>query len=285
MSERAEAITDPCCHHGEGPVWHAAWPGLRWVDMFAGDVLTLDHATGGVTRDHVGEVAAVVRPRLSGGAILALERGFAFAHDDLTNLFPFEPLWTDSTLRMNDGGCAPDGSFFCGSMKTNEAPDEGSLFRLDPAGEVTIAVPEATVSNGFAFSPDGATAYYVDTPTQRVDAFDYRGYQLQRRRTVIRIDPAAGAPDGIAVDSNGDIWVAMYNGGAVRHYTAGGELVAVHEIPAPRVTACAFGGANLDELYVTTSQVDTDLDEYPQAGSVFRISGVGPGLPVLPYGG
>ncbi|GAB2751793.1 SMP-30/gluconolactonase/LRE family protein [Salinifilum aidingensis] len=285
MSQRAEPITEACAHHGEGPVWHPAWPGPRWVDMHAGDVLTLDRTTGEVSRTHVGEVAAMLRPRSAGGVVLALERGFALADDDLGNLFPFEPLWTDHSVRMNDGGCAPDGSLFCGSMAVSEAPEEGSLFRLDPLGEVTIAIPEVTVSNGFAFSPDGGTAYYVDTPTQCVDAFDYVDYQLQRRRTVVRIDPADGAPDGLAVDAQGDIWVALWGGGAVRHYTPEGRLVATYEVPAPRVTACAFGGADYDELFITTSRVDTDLERYPRAGALFRIADVGPGAPVLPYGG
>lgn len=285
MNEQVEQVTEPCTYHGEGPVWHATWPGLRWVDMFAGDVLTRDRTTGEVTRKHVGEIAAVLRPRLSGGAILGVERGFAWADDALAKVVPFEPLWTDRTVRMNDGGCAPDGSFFCGSMDHDEAPEAGSLYRLDPAGEVTVAIPEVTVSNGLAFSPDGTTAYYVDTPTQRIDAFDYTDYELARRRPVLHIDPELGSPDGLTVDANGGIWVALFGGGAVRHYTPSGELVDVYEVPAPKVTACAFGGENLDELYITTSQVDTDLERYPLAGSLFRVRGVGPGAPVLAYGG
>jgi sugar lactone lactonase YvrE len=280
-----EQITDPVAHHGEGPVWHSDWPGLRWVDMLAGDVLTLESATGAVIRRHVGSVAAVVRPRTRGGAVLALERGFALADDELGDVRPMEPLWTDGSVRMNEGGCAPDGHFFCGSMAYDGTAGAGRLYRLDPEGRVRSVLDEVTISNGLAWSPDGATAYYVDTPTQRIDAFDYAGGALTGRRTLVRIDPQAGAPDGLTIDADGGIWVALWGGGAVHHYTSSGELVEVIELPTPRVTACTFGGAGLDDLYITTSRVDTDLESHPLAGAVFRLAGAANGIPVSTFDG
>lgn len=280
-----EQVTGPIAHHGEGPVWYDAWPGLRWVDMLAGDVLTLDSVSGEVSRSHVGAVAAVVRPRSSGGAVLALERGFAFADDSLGELEVLPEVFADAKLRFNEGSVAPDGSFYCGSMSYDELPGAGSLYRLDPTGRVERVLDGSTISNGLNWSPDETRAYYVDTPTQRIDVFDYAGGRLRNRRPFAEIDPAAGSPDGLCLDTEGGVWVALWGGGAVRRYAPDGELTDVIEVPAPRVTACAFGGPDLDELHITTSQIETDRDEYPRAGSVFRATTGARGLPIRAYDG
>src|SRR4051794_13036755 len=111
---RAEQLTDPVAHHGEGPVWSSLWGGLRWVDMLAGDVLSLESG-GRVGRRHVGRIPAAGRPRQGGGAVIGVERGFALEEPDGT-LTTLSELWTDPGLRMNEGGCDPDGRFYCGSM-------------------------------------------------------------------------------------------------------------------------------------------------------------------------
>lgn len=282
---QAEQVTGPHAQHGEGPVWHPGWPGLRWVDMPAGDVLTLDRESGLVSRRHVGSFAAALRPCRDGGAVLALERGFALADDALTDIRAWPEVWSDPGVRMNEGGCDPDGRFYCGSMAYDETTPAGCLYRLDHDGSVSAVLRDVTVSNGLAWSPDGSTAYYVDSPTQRVDAFDYESGELTRRRPVAEISADRGKPDGIAVDADGGLWVAVFGAGAVHHYGPGGELRDVVEVPAPRVTACAFGGAELDELFITTSRADTDLQTYPGAGAVFRVGLPVRGLPPLPYVG
>ncbi|AOW94140.1 gluconolactonase [Rhodococcus sp. WMMA185] len=279
----AEQVTDPCAQHGEGPVWHDGWSGLRWVDMLVGDVLIMDSVSGVIDRRHVGSVAAALRPRSRGGAIVAIERGFAVADDDISDVRRLEEIWSDPNIRMNEGSCAPDGSFFCGSMSYDEIPHAGSLYRLDPEGNVTVVFSDVTVSNGMGWSPDGSTVYYVDTPTQRIDAFDYADGTFSGRRTVVHVDPKKGAPDGLAIDSEGGLWLALWGGGAVHHYTREGTLADVIELPVPRVTSCAFGGQALDELYITTSRIGTDLDAHPEAGALFRVSDVVPGMPTLPY--
>ncbi len=124
---RADQLTDPVAYHAEGPVWSPGWGGLRWVDMLAGDILSL-RPDGSIGRRHVGAVAAVVRPRTTGGAVIAVERGFALeaADGELTTL---DPLW-DGPIRMNEGGCDPDGRFWCGSMAYAATPGAGSVYRL-----------------------------------------------------------------------------------------------------------------------------------------------------------
>jgi sugar lactone lactonase YvrE len=271
MTSTPEQVTDPVAEHGEGPVWHADWPGLRWVDMLAGDVLELDAATGRVGRHHVGRVAAALRPRADGGVVLALERGFALADARLTEVRELGELWTDPEVRMNDGDCDPDGRFYCGSMAYDETPGAGSLYRLDPDGSTTVVVTGVTISNGLGWSPDGHTAYYVDTPTRRVDAFDYDpAGGLTGRRTVVRVPGDAGAPDGLTVDADGRLWVALWGGAAVRCYRPDGRLEHELTLPVSQVTACTFGGPELDELYITTSRQGVPDGEQAEAGALFR---------------
>ncbi|HEV8556288.1 MAG TPA: SMP-30/gluconolactonase/LRE family protein [Actinophytocola sp.] len=279
-----EQITDPLAEHGEGPVWHAGWPGLRWVDMLAGDVLELDPGTDRVSRHHVGVVAAALRPCPDGRAVIAVERGFALASADLGTVRPFGELWVDPGIRMNDGDCDPDGRFYCGSMAYDETPGAGRLFRLEHHGATTVVLTGVTISNGLAWSPDGGTAYYIDTPTHRVDAFDYderRG--LTARRTVFDIPVDAGAPDGMTVDTEGRLWIALWGGAAVRCYQADGRLLEHLALPVTQVTACTFGGPGLDELYVTTSRQTVPPGEQPEAGALFRARPGARGLPARQY--
>jgi sugar lactone lactonase YvrE len=281
---RAEQVTGPVTYHGEGPVWSERWGGLRWVDMLAGDVLSLA-ADGTIDRRHVGNVAAALRPRRQGGAVIAVERGFALEDADGAIRYLGE-LWTDTHVRMNEGGCDPDGRFYCGSMAYDQRPGAGALYRLDPDDSVHVVLENVTISNGLEWSPDGSLAYYNDTPTQRVDVFDYDGESgLTGRRPFAEIPAEAGGPDGLTVDEEGGVWVALYGGGAVRRYNPEGVLDEVIEVPAEQVTACTFGGSNLDQLFITTSREGLGGGDDPLAGSVFR-SAVGvASLPVREFAG
>jgi sugar lactone lactonase YvrE len=159
---RAEQETGPVAYHGEGSVWSERRGGLRWVDMLAG---------GAIDRRHVGSVVAALRPRHRGGAVIGVERGFALEDPDGT-LTHLGELWSDNNVRMNEGGCDPDGRFYCGSMAYDQRPSAGALYRLDPDGSVHEALENVTISNGLEWSPDGSRAYYNDTPTHRIDVFD-----------------------------------------------------------------------------------------------------------------
>jgi sugar lactone lactonase YvrE len=280
---RAEQLTGPVAFHAEGPVWSPAWGGLRWVDMLAGDVLSL-RADGTVRRRHVGDVVAALRPRRGGGAVLALERGFALEDADGT-VSPLEPLWTDDGMRMNEGGCDPDGRFWCGSMAYDQAQGAASMYRLDPDGGVRAVFGDLTVSNGLDWSPDGSLAYYDDTATHRIDVFDYdRDTGLTGRRPFVRFGDD-GNPDGLTVDADGGVWVALFGGGAVHRYRADGTLDAVVEVPTPQVTACALGGPGLDQLFITTSREGMGPDDDPLAGSLFRAEVGIAGRPVRAFAG
>jgi sugar lactone lactonase YvrE len=280
---QAEQVTGPVTQHGEGPVWSPRWGGLRWVDMLAGDVLTLT-VDGAVTRRHVGTVVAAVRPRRDGGAVLAVERGFALEAPDGT-LTVLDPVWTDDGVRMNEGGCDPDGRFWCGSMAYDQAPGAAAMYRLEPDGSVRVAFEGVTVSNGLEWSPDGSLAYYDDTATHRVDVFDYDSAAgLTGRRPFVTL-PDDGNPDGLTVDAEGGVWVALHGSGAVHRYDPDGRLDAVIDVPTPQVTACTFGGPQRDQLFITTSRQGLRPDEDPPAGSLFRVDPGVRGLPVREFAG
>jgi sugar lactone lactonase YvrE len=281
---RAEQVTGPVAYHGEGPVWSERWGGLRWVDMLAGDILSLV-ADGIINRRHVGTIAAALRPRRRGGAVIGVERGFALEEADGT-IKHMDELWTDTNVRMNEGGCDPDGRFYCGSMAYDQQPDAGTLYRLDPDGSVRVVLENVTISNGLEWSPDGSRTYYNDSPTQRIDVFDYEVESgLSRRRPFAEVPAEAGLPDGLTVDEEGGVWVALYGGGSVRRYTPEGVLDEVIEVAAKQVTACTFGGSGLDQLFITTSREDLKPGEDPLAGSLFQAAVGVAGMPVREFVG
>ena len=282
---RAEQVTDPLCYHGEGPVWAESWGGLRWVDMLAGDYLSL-RADGTVDRTSVDErVCAVLRPRVGGGAVIAVERGFVLEDADGT-LHRLPPVWEDPDLRMNEGGCDPDGRFYAGSMAYSKTPGAAALHRLDPSGEVDTVLEGVTTSNGLAWSPDGSRAYYNDTPTRQVAVFDYsREEGLTRRRVLVDVLDGEGKPDGLCVDAEGGIWVAVISHGQIHRYTPEGRLDEVVEVPVQKTTACTFGGDDLGTLYITTSWENMERGEDPLAGALFAVRPGVTGLPALPFAG
>jgi sugar lactone lactonase YvrE len=281
---RVEQVTDPVAYHGEGPVWSRRWGGLRWVDMLAGDVLSLT-ADGTIERRHVGNVAAVLRPRSRGGAVIGVERGFALEDADGA-IRHLAELWTDDNVRMNEGGCDPDGRFYCGSMDYDQQPGAGALYRLDPDLCVHVVLENVTISNGLEWSPDGSRAYYNDTATYQISVFDYdTDAGLTNRRVFVDLSGEEKRPDGLTVDEQGGVWVALSNGGAVRRYTPDGVLDEVVEVPARKVTACTFGGPDLDQLFITTSQENIDPGTDPLASSLFRAAVGVRGLPVREFAG
>ncbi len=188
---------------------------------------------------------------------------------------------------MNDGGCDPQGRFYCGNMAYDETPGAGSVYRLDVDGSMSIVLAGSTISNGMIWSVDGTLVYYIDTPTGRVDVFDFdaEAGALMNRRPVVRIEPGVGHPDGMTIDAEGGLWVALWDGSAVHRYAPTGELTEVVSVPASQTTACAFGGPELTDLYITSSRRDIDPSVEPLAGALFVTNPGVKGVPVRMYGG
>ncbi|NHN56765.1 SMP-30/gluconolactonase/LRE family protein [Calidifontibacter sp. DB0510] len=284
---RAEPIAAPHAFHAEGPVWFTEWGGLKYVDLLAGDVLTV-RDDGGVDRVHVGTIAAAIRPRGGGGAIVALERGIALSDDySLRELRTLPPLWDDTSVRFNDGGCDPAGNFWVGSMAYDQRTGGGTLWQVTPDATSTPRVTDVTISNGIGWSPDGRTAFYIDTPTRTIWAFDWSPETgLTGRRPWVRLDDSVkGSPDGLWVDAEGGVWVALYGGSAVHRYDSGGVLSEVVDLPCTNVTACTFGDRDNQTLFITTSREGLAPYDQPLAGAVFSCRPGVYGMPTLPFAG
>jgi sugar lactone lactonase YvrE len=170
-------------------------------------------------------------------------------------------------------------------MAYDQRPGAATLYRLDPDLTIRTVLEEVTVSNGLEWSPDGSRAYYNDTATHRISVFDYdTDAGLTDRRTLAEL-PDGGSPDGLTVDSEGGVWTAVFDGGRVHRYRPDGALDQVLDIPARKVTACAFGGERLDELFITTSREGVQEGEDPLAGSLFRARPQVTGLRVREFAG
>lgn len=281
---KADQLTEPIAFHGEGPFWDAAQQRLLLVDMLAGDVVSLDDDV--VNRHRIGAVAAVIRARAAGGYIAAVERGFALLDDSLAVRELLPDVFDDSSIRMNDGGCDPQGRFYCGTMAYAETPGAGTLYRLDAERRVGTVLEAVTISNGLQWSADGSRVFYNDTPTGRVDVFDFDGAtgDFSGRRPFVTL--AEGLhPDGMAIDAEDGIWIALWGGSAVHRYDSSGALSEVVELPVSHVTACAFGGADRSTLYITTSRLGLEPDAELQAGSVFTARVGATGAPAFEYAG
>lgn len=269
---RAEQVTDRCSYHGEGPFWDEAASRLRFVDMLAGDVVTV-LPTGTVARRHIDDTAAVIRAREGGGYVVAVERGFALL-DSEWNKQSTVRAFSSSTVRMNEGGCDPQGRFYCGTMAYDASSDGGKLYRLDADHTVQTVLEAVTIPNGLQWSADGTRAFHADTAQGRINVYDFDADNglLLDPRPFITIDEADGAPDGNAIDDEGGLWVALWGGAAVRRYDAEGRLSEVIELPTTNITACTFAGAGSTELFITTSMENVDADAEPAAGAIFRVS-------------
>jgi sugar lactone lactonase YvrE len=259
---------------GESPVWRGATGELLRVDILRGAV----HAWDPDTRDATslsfdGEVGAVV-PCRDGGLVVAVERALLRVAPDgaRTVVAEVEPAATDN--RFNDCRCDPRGRLWAGTMSRRRERGAAALYRLDAARGLEPMVPGTTLSNGIGWSPSGESMYFIDSTEQRIDVFDFdvEAGVPSARRPLASIASDDGMPDGLVVDAEGGVWVALFGGGAVRRYAADGVLDAVVELPVPHPTCPAFGGPDLATLYVTTTRhrlSPARLAELPDAGAVF----------------
>ncbi|MFE2427343.1 SMP-30/gluconolactonase/LRE family protein [Streptomyces sp. NPDC059373] len=273
---------------GEGPTWDPVAARLIWVDILASRVHWYDPGSGGeslmATEQHVG----AAKPRAGGGIVVNLRDGVGlYDADGAFRWLHREPV---PGRRGNDAAVDAVGALWAGTMRYDEAPGGGTLRRVLPDGTAVPVLDDVSVSNGTDWSPDGTLMYYVDSPTRRVDVFDADPGtgDLRKRRTFATVEDGAGFPDGLTVDADGCVWVALWDGSAVRRYTPKGKLDRVVEVPAGRPTACAFGGPQLTDLYITTATTglgERALAEQPLAGSVLVVPDAGQGMPDVPFAG
>jgi sugar lactone lactonase YvrE len=279
----------------EGPRWHAERGELLWVDIL-GHTLHRgrpgpDGALESVETITVDRPVGAVAPAIGGGYVLAAGTGFLHVDDDGAVEELAQPEAERTDVRMNDGACDPQGRFWAGTMAYDESPGAGVLYRLELDGTCTTVLTGLTISNGIGWSPDGATMYLADSGTGLVEAFAFEGTtgDLSERRTLVRIQRPGAVPDGLTVDQEGGIWVALWGGGAIQRYGPDGALLATLRLPVDQPTSCAFGGPELATLFVTSARAGLDeaaLDRQPHAGHLFRFDDLGvTGTPCAPYRG
>jgi sugar lactone lactonase YvrE len=267
---------------GEGPCWDASTASLYWTDIPAHLVHCLA-SDGRHTAWQTDQPVGAIAPRSLGGLLLAARDGF-MALDPGTGvvsiLAQVEPHLPGN--RMNDGACDSAGRFFAGTMAEDETPGAGALYRLDPDHQVTQLFAGASISNGIGWSPDDRRMFYVDSHTHRVDVFDYEPATgaISNRRLFANVGDCEVMPDGLTVDAEGFVWVALWGGGTLHRYSPAGELALTIEVPAVNVTSCAFGGVDLDVLYITTA-----ADPGGSGGALFACDVGVTGLPANPYRG
>jgi len=287
-----ELVVDAKATVGEGPSWHARSRRLFWVDILEGNIHVYDPSGECDRIIRVGQMVGAVVPRHSGGLMLAMHHGFAsFDLDSGTLTTIADPEQHLPRNRFNDGKCDPAGRFWAGTVSIDREPHAGSLYCLDTDHTVRHVLGGVTCSNGIAWSLDRSTMYYIDTPTRRVDAFDYdvQTGRVTKRRVAVVVPEELGKPDGMAIDAEGMLWIAMWDGGCVTRWNPNsGSLDQTVSIPALHVASCAFGGQNLDELYVTTARVrmtEAELAKQPHTGGLFRIRGGMQGAETFEFAG
>jgi len=271
-----ETVLDAHAAVGEGPVWDERTNRLFWVDIMGHKLHVYDPASDHDAVVEIGQPVGAAGLREQGGMVLALRDGFALLDADLGDLRWVARVEDDTpTSRMNDGKVDPAGRFWAGTMPFAPGEPVGALYRLDPDFRVTRVVGDIKLSNGLDWSLDNKQMYYIDSLSQQIDSFDFdvRSGSVGARRTVIAIDPAEGLPDGMTLDAEGGIWVALHGSGTVRRYLPDGTVDRIVQLPVRMVTCPAFGGPDYADLYITTmnyGMTEDALRAQPLAGALFR---------------
>jgi sugar lactone lactonase YvrE len=276
MLGKLEFVSEIVCGLAEGPVWDERFQALYWVDIDAMKVNKYETATGIGSVTDVGQYVGAMALREKGGAILALHHGFYFmdAGGCLSPICDPESGLPDN--RFNDGKCDSAGRFWAGTLDMNGRKGMGSLYCVDADLSVRRVLAGVSVSNGIAWSPDNTTMYYIDTPTRKVDAFDFDldTGAVSNRRTAVVFPNTHGFPDGMTADIEGMLWVAEFGGSRVSRWDPrAGRFIEAIDIPVRKVTSCAFGGADMDELFITTDRrmlTPAEIEIQSGAGRVFK---------------
>ena len=269
---------------GEGPVWDVAERALYWVDIKRQEVHRFDPGTGRDARWSTPEPVGSLAVREAGGLVVALRAGFHFLDLASGALAPVALPEADRPgNRFNDGKCDRQGRFWAGSMHHRAEKPTGALYRLDPDLSVHRMVEGLICSNALCWSPDGRTMYHADTGRGTVWAWDSDGAGvIANRRVFVALDRSEGFPDGATVDAEGFLWLAHWDGGMVSRYDPAGRRERAIRVPVQRVTCPAFGGPELDVLYLTTAATglpEAELARQPWAGAILALD---PGVRGLP---
>jgi sugar lactone lactonase YvrE len=270
----SEVIVPRNAQLGEGSIWNPTKNILYWIDIDQGILYSFDPITNIENHFELGQKVGTVVPIDTGGVLVALKDGiYAYNLKNHSSKLITSPEKDKLENRFNDGKCDPAGRFWVGSLGPHQ---KAALYRIDFKGNCKKMIDSVSTSNGIVWTSDKKTMYYIDTPTGCVNAFDYDNNtgDISNNRIVIRFTGGIGYPDGMTIDSEDMLWIAHWGGSCVGKWNPKtGKLVSKVEVPAPNVTSCAFGGKDLETLFITTASVGLsadDLSKYPQSGMTFK---------------
>lgn len=284
-------IADTKDRLGEGPVFVARENALRWIDIIGRRWHRYDLATGELRSIQLQDELTAFAPRSNGGFVGTFESGFAFLSDDGREVsWLHRPEMELKDNRFNDGGTDPRGRFLGGSMNKRGGGATGALYQLDTDGDLAVLRSGIGISNTIAFSPDGTTLYFADTAAGDLGAYEYdpETGTLGRRKAFAVPGDVPGLPDGSAVDAEGYLWNARWDGACVVRLSPSGQIDRIVELPVQRPTSCAFGPPGSTILYITSAALDLKgeaLARQPWAGGLLAIDAGVAGVPRPPFGG
>ena len=276
-SNKMELVIDSKSDLGEGAIWNYKTGELMWINI-TGKILNFyNPKTGNNKEMFTGQMIGTVVPCESDQVLVALKNG-------IYSLNPFtgskklivDPEKDLPNNRFNDGKCDPAGRFWAGTMSMVDEKGAGTLYRLDGDSSIHKMIENVSISNGIVWSLDSKKMYYIDTPTQKVMSYDYNNEtgEISNPKVAVKVAVDLGSPDGMTIDEEGNLWIALWGGSAVGCWNPEtGELVKKIEVPAKNVTSCAFGDDDLGTLYITTARTDTnekELKKFPNAGGLFK---------------
>jgi sugar lactone lactonase YvrE/DNA-binding IclR family transcriptional regulator len=276
---------------GEGPTWLPTERKLIFADILAPAIIVSDPRDGSFQTHAMPELVSAVVPRRRGGVLAAMQSGLKAVDlaSGATTLIA-APEADKPGNRFNDGKCDRRGRFWGGTLAIDTTPGHGSLYRLDPDGRCVVMDTGFHVSNGLGWSPDDRRFYFTDSGVKRIYVYDFdaeRG-EISNRRTFVQVPDGVGVPDGLAVDAEGFVWSAHWDGWCITRYDPDGHVDRVINLPVPRPTSCAFGGPDLSTLYITSARIRLSAQQLaaaPLSGSVFAFQAGVKGLPETPFAG
>jgi sugar lactone lactonase YvrE len=272
----AELLIDARSEVGEAPIWDARTGTLYWVDILGAEVHATDPDLGTdrvlSTPSPVGAVAL----RERGGLVVTLTGGIAALDPVTSGLVTLAPVPMPPGIRMNDAKVDPAGRLWFETMETNGALGEGALHRLGTDLRLETVIDGLSIPNGLDWSLDARTMYFAESVERTVRAypFDAEAGMLGRPEVLIQLNADEGMPDGLTVDAEGCLWLAVWDGGAVRRYSPDGRLLETIDIPVSQVTCPGFGGPAVDQIFVTTAHegfAAGSMPNEPSAGGLYRV--------------
>lgn len=258
---------------GESPLWHRGEGMFYWVDIEGNEVLRHNPHTESNEVVYQGEKVTALSELEGGGVLMVTSRGLFTWRDGAIDTLTTLSLSTE--VRTNDGKCDPFGRVWFGTMDLEARRPLGELFVYD-GRDVRLVQDQVILSNGLGWSPDNDTQYYIDTTRQLLYRYDYDDVSgaIANRETLVDMTGSTAMPDGLAVDVDGNIWVAMWNGWCIDVFDSRGRQIHKESLGVQRPTSVAFGGAGLSELYVTTATAGFDaaeLEDRPHDGKLLRV--------------